>query len=83
MALLVFITVEFLSATLAMVSHVEKSRLAFVVHRDDYPGGPASYQEETLGEPMSTLGIASNLIINWSSDGLLVSLYVAPIPTLS
>ncbi|RXW21894.1 hypothetical protein EST38_g3968 [Candolleomyces aberdarensis] len=70
--LLVFITVEFLSATLTMVSHVEKSRLAFVVHRDDYPGGPATYQDETLGEPMSTLGIASTLLINWSSDGLLL-----------
>ncbi|KAJ2921460.1 hypothetical protein H1R20_g15635, partial [Candolleomyces eurysporus] len=70
--LLVFITVEFLSATLTMVSHVAKSRLAFVVHRDDYPGGPATYQEKTLGEPMSTLGIASTLLINWSSDGLLL-----------
>jgi hypothetical protein len=80
MALLVFITVEFLATTLHMVSMVEKSRLAFVVHRDDYPGGPASYQEKTLGEPMSTLGIASTLIINWTSDGLLVRLYVASVP---
>lgn len=72
MVLLAFVTVEFLSAALTMVSHVEKSRLAFVVHRGDYPGGPAAYQDETLGEPMSTLGIASSLVIYWSSDGLLV-----------
>ncbi|RXW21895.1 hypothetical protein EST38_g3969 [Candolleomyces aberdarensis] len=72
MVLLAFITVEFISATLSMASHVEKSRLAFVVHRDDYPGGPAAYQNETLHEPMSTLGLALLLVINWSSDGLLL-----------
>jgi hypothetical protein len=78
MMLLAFVTVEFIAATLSMASHVEKSRLAFVVHRD-YPGGPAMYQDETLHEPMSTLGLALLLVINWSSDGLLVS---APVPLI-
>jgi hypothetical protein len=78
MMLLAFVAVEFIAATLSMVSHVEKSRLAFVVHRD-YPGGPAMYQDET---PMSSLGLALLLVINWSSDGLLVSASVSLLASL-
>ena len=70
-AFLVYITVQFILATLFQASSARFTQLAFINNRD-YPGGPGAYELSFFYIPVDMLGNAAYVLSNWLADALLV-----------
>ncbi|KAJ6547832.1 hypothetical protein DFH09DRAFT_1039879 [Mycena vulgaris] len=68
---LVYISIEFILATLFQGSIAKYVQLAFVEDRD-FPGGPAAYEEDMFSIPVDEIGNVAFVLTNWFSDALVV-----------
>ncbi|KAJ3886064.1 hypothetical protein GG344DRAFT_82074 [Lentinula edodes] len=68
---LVYITVQFILATLFQASSARFTQLAFINNRD-YPGGPGAYELAFFYIPVDMLGNIVYVLSNWFSDALLL-----------
>lgn len=70
-------TVLLILWTIALACNALFGQYAWIDHRD--VDGPAAYIEENISAAYNTLGTTAGVIMNFLSDGLLVSSQVLPI----
>ncbi|KAJ7622539.1 hypothetical protein FB45DRAFT_838605 [Roridomyces roridus] len=68
---LVYISLEFLFATLFQGSIAKFVQLAFIEQRD-FPGGPAIFEADEFSIPVDKIGNVAFVLTNWFSDALVV-----------
>ncbi|KAJ7670412.1 hypothetical protein B0H14DRAFT_1027016 [Mycena olivaceomarginata] len=68
---LVYISVEFILATLFEGSLAKYVQLAFIEDRN-FPGGPGAYEAAMFSIPVDEIGNVAFVLTNWLSDGLVV-----------
>ncbi|KAF5381201.1 hypothetical protein D9757_007863 [Collybiopsis confluens] len=70
-ALLAYITAQFILATLFQAANARFTQLAFINDRN-FPGGPSGFEVNMFFIPIDMMGNASYIIANWLADGLLI-----------
>jgi hypothetical protein len=71
---LIFVGLLFALGTINICFNMRTAQLTWIDNRN-YPGGPAAYLQEQLGNPLLAVGDAASIIVSLLADGLLVRNY--------